>query len=80
MEGVVGGGEAGDVGDVFAEGLAAVEVEIGEGGVGVVLRGERGGGGVEVGEVGGGPPVADAALGVEGGALGVEGVARFRGR
>ena len=40
MKGVVGGGEAGDVGDVFAEGLAAVDGEVGEGLVGVVLGGE----------------------------------------
>ena len=72
---VEGGGEASDVGDVFAQGLAAVDGEVGEGFVGVVLGGERGGDGVEVGEVFGRPPVADAALGVEGGALGVEGVA-----
>ena len=77
VPGVVGGGEAGEVGDVFAEGLVAVEVEVGEGGVGVVLLGEGFDGGVEVGEVGGGPPVADVALGVEGGAFGVEGVGDF---
>ena len=73
--GVVGGGEAGCVGDVFAEGLLAIDVEIGEGCVGVVLGGEGGGDGVEVGGVFGGPPVADAALGVEGGSFGVERVA-----
>ena len=49
--------------------------EVGEGLVGVVLGGEGGGDGFEVGEVFGRPPVADAAFGVEGGALGVEGVA-----
>ncbi len=43
VEGIERDGEAGDVGDVFAEGLAAVDVEVGEGGVGIVLRGEGGG-------------------------------------
>ncbi len=75
MEGVEGVGEAGYVGDVFAEGLAAFDVEIGEGGVGVVLGGEGGGDGFEVGEIFRGPPVADAAHGVEGSALRVKGVA-----
>ena len=75
VEGVEGGGETGYVGDVFAEGLPAVDVDVGEGLVGVVLGGEGGGDGFEVGEVFGGPPVADAAFGVEGGAFGVEGVA-----
>ena len=75
MKSVESGGEAGDVCDVFAEGLLAVDGEVGEGPVVVVLGGECGGGGFEVSEVFGRPPVADAALGVEGGALGVEGVA-----
>ena len=51
MEGVVGVGEAGYVGDVFAKGLFAVYVEVGKGCVGVVLGGECGGDGVEVSEV-----------------------------
>src|ERR1700734_99121 len=75
MKGIEGSGETGDVGDVLAEGLAANDVDVGEGCVGVVLGGECGGDGVEMGEVFGGPPVADSAFGVEGGALGVEGVA-----
>jgi hypothetical protein len=49
VKGVEGGGEAGYVGDAFAEGLAAIDMEIGEGRVGVVLGGECGCGGVEVG-------------------------------
>ena len=75
MKGVEGGGEAGNVGDVFAEGLLAVDGEIGERLVGVVLGDEGCGDGVEVREILGGPPVANAACGVEGCAFGVEGVA-----
>src|SRR5260370_29873026 len=63
---VVGGGEAGNVGDVFSQGLFAVHGEVGKGLVGVVLRGEPGGGSVKVCEVGGCPPIADAAFGVKG--------------
>ena len=40
MKGVEGGGEAGNVGDVFAEGLLAVDGEVRERFVGVVLGGE----------------------------------------
>ena len=43
VEAVVGCGETGHVGDVFAEGLLAVDGDIGEGFVGVVLGGEGGG-------------------------------------
>src|ERR1039458_9790072 len=39
---VVGCSDAGEVGDVFAERLVAVEVQVGEGRVGVVLFGEIG--------------------------------------
>ena len=42
VEAVVGCGETGYVGDVFAEGLLAVDGDVGEGFVGVVLGGEGG--------------------------------------
>src|ERR1035437_5964346 len=67
------GGDARNVCDVLSERLAAVDREVGERLVGVVLGGQRGGGCVEVGEVRWRPPIADAAPGVEGSALGVEG-------
>ncbi len=51
------------------------DVQVGEGSIGVELGGESGGDSVEVGEIFGGPPVADAAHGVECSAFGVEGVA-----
>ena len=71
---VEGGGDSGYVGDVFGEGLAAVDGDVGEGVIGVVLGGEGVGRCFEVSEVFGGPPVADAAAVVEGGSFGVEGV------
>jgi hypothetical protein len=74
VEAVVGCGETGYVSDIFSEGLLAVDGDIGEGFVGVVLGGEGGGDLFEVGEVFGSPPVADAAFGVECRSLGVEGV------
>ncbi len=74
---VVSGGEAGNVSDVFSQRLIAVQGNVGKGFVGVVLGGEPGGGRVEVREVGGRPPIADAAFGVEGAALVVKGMADF---
>ena len=73
--GVVGGGEAGEIGDILAQRQLAVEVETGEGLVGVVLADQRLAGLAEMGEVRGGPPVAQPPLGVELGAEIVEAVA-----
>jgi hypothetical protein len=74
---VVGSGEASYVGDVFSQGLLAIEGQVGEGFVAVVLDHEGGGTGIEVSEVFRRPPVADSAFGVKCCALGVEGVAYF---
>ena len=59
--GVVGRGEAGDVGDILAERQLAVDVQAGEGLIGVDTAGERLAGLAEVREVGRGPPVAQRA-------------------
>src|SRR5580704_1694324 len=75
--GIEGCGDAGVVGDVFGERLLAVHGNVGKRFVSVVLRGESGGGGFEMGEVGGRPPIADSAFGVKGAAFGVEGMTDF---
>ena len=74
---VIRSGDAGYVRDVFCKRLPAVDVHIRKRLIGVVLRGELCGGGFEVGEVGGRPPVADATLGVERRTFRVEGVTDF---
>src|ERR1044072_5808488 len=56
--GVVGGGEAGEVGDVLAQSELAVEMEAGKGLVGVVMAAEGRARFPEMGAVGAGPPVA----------------------
>src|SRR5580693_8613991 len=65
-------GDTGVVGNVFRKRLLAVHGKVGKRFVAVVLRGESGGGGFEMGEVGGRPPIADSAFGVKGAAFGVE--------
>src|SRR6266568_4398742 len=60
---------------MFSASVLAVHGKIRERLVGVVLVGELFGGDAEVGEVLGGPPVAEGSGGVEGAALGVKGVA-----
>ena len=62
---VVRSGDSRNVGDVLGQRLLAVQGEIGERLVGVILRGEFRGGGFEVCEIGGRPPVAHTALGVK---------------
>src|SRR5262249_40151180 len=73
--GVISGGEAGQIRDILAEGELAVDVDAEEGAVRVILRRQSAAGLLEMGEVGGGPPVPEAALRVEGGAEIVEAVA-----
>ena len=72
---VISGRDARHIGDVLGQRLLAIEGDIGEGLVGVILRREFRGGGLKMREVAGRPPVAHAALGVEHAAFGVEGVA-----
>src|SRR5947208_9255558 len=73
--GVVGHREARDVGDVLAQRLVAVDVDVGERAVGVELRDETLARGLEVREVALGPPVLQPPAGVEQRTLIVEAVA-----
>ena len=63
--------------DVLGQRLLAVDREVRERSVSVILRSKFCGGGFEMREVLGCPPVADAALGVKHAALGIEGVTDF---
>src|SRR5580700_2930127 len=72
---VVGCGDAAEVGDVFVDRLLAVHMDAGEKLIRVVLLLEFLGLLVEVGEIFGRPPVADAAFRVEGASFRVESVA-----
>ena len=71
----IGHGESGDVGDVLAQRLLAVDVQAGQRLVGVVLRRQLLRGRLEVRLVGRRPPVGQLAAGVELGAGIVEAVA-----
>src|SRR6266704_6865591 len=73
--GIVGRGQSGHVGDVFAQRLLAVDRDVGERTIAVVLLDELPRGSLEVGQVLLGPPVVKLAGRVEQGSLVVKAVA-----
>src|SRR5215469_18565781 len=74
---IVGSGNTAEVGDVLIERLLTIHRKVGKGSVGVVLRGESGGGRVEMRQVGGFPPISHTPCGIERAAFRVKGMADF---
>ena len=75
--GVVGDGEAAEVGDVFAEGEFAVDVDVVDADAGVEFLDDFVGAGGVAGAVFGGPPVVEVSCGVVLAALVIEAVGHF---
>src|SRR5580704_8129367 len=62
---IVGSGNAAEIGDVFIQRLLAIHGKVGKRFVSVVLRGESGGGRLEMRQVSGFPPIAHTTGGIE---------------
>src|SRR5262249_41368136 len=75
--GIEGNGQAGEIGNVFAQRLLSIHRQIGEGTILIVLGGQRLACGLEMLEVRLRPPVSQAAAGVELTPLIIEAMADF---